>query len=107
MFKASDLPKPTSEECFQPTNNVEDFKIAWRYNQNPIYDSKPHHTSMSFGHTFDMSAKIPVDQLQNIKYWPTEKFYGIFIFNILQLNYIRNRKKITKSSKNFYYLYFK
>lgn len=73
MFKASDLPKPTTEECFQPTSVAEDFKIAWRYNQNPMYDSKPHHTSISFGNTFDMSAKIPIEELQNIRYWPTKK----------------------------------
>lgn len=79
MFKANDLPKPTQEESFQPTDISEDFKIAWRYSQNPLYDSKPHHTSISFGHTYDMSAKIPVDELQNIKYWPNKESLGIYI----------------------------
>lgn len=76
-MQANNLPKPVQEESFQPTGIAEDFKIAWRYSQNPIYDSKPHQTSISFGHTFDMSAKIPTDELVNIKYWPTEKSQGI------------------------------
>lgn len=87
MFKASDLPKPTSEEGFQPTDTVENFKIAWRYNQNPIYDSKPNHTSISFGHTFDMSTKIPIHELHNIRYWPTKETQGISIFNYLNIEY--------------------
>lgn len=74
---ANDLPKLIQEESFQPADIIaEDFKIAWRYSQNPIYDSKPHHTSISFGHTFDMSAKLLVDELQIIKYWPAEKSQG-------------------------------
>lgn len=74
------MPKPTQEESFQRSEISEDFKIAWRYSQNPLYDSKPHHTSISFGHTFDMSAKIPVDEIQNFKYWPNKESHGIFIF---------------------------
>lgn len=70
---ATNLPKPTRDEHFQSTDIVEDFKIAWRYSQNPVYNSKPHHTSISFGHTFDMSTTIPVDELQNIKYWPNKE----------------------------------
>lgn len=77
--KAKNLPKSVQEESFQPTDVVEDFKIAWRYSQNPIYDSKPLQTSISFGHTFDMSSKIPMDELKNIKYWPTEKSQGIYL----------------------------
>lgn len=87
IFQANDLPKLIQEEHFQPTDIVEDFKIAWRYSQNPIYDSKPHHTSLSFGHTFDMSSKISVDELRNISYWPTEKSLGIFMLFIFILFY--------------------
>lgn len=77
FFQANDLPKPIQEESFQPTNIItEDFKIAWRYSQNPIYDSTPHHTSISFGHSFDMSAKIPIDELSNISYWPGKNSQG-------------------------------
>lgn len=82
------MPKSIQEEHFQPIDIVEDFKIAWRYSQNPIYDSTPNHTSISFGHTFDMSAKIPVDELQNISYWPTEKSLGIFIMFLLFLFHV-------------------
>lgn len=73
MFQANDLPKPIKEDNYKPTDIAEDFKIAWRYSQNPIYDSKPHQTSVSFGHIFDMSAKILIEEIQNIRYWPTEK----------------------------------
>lgn len=80
FFQAKDLPKSTTqEENFQPTDIAEDFKIAWRYSQNPIYDSTPHHTSISFGHTFDMSTKFCSDELQNVGYWPTDKSQGIYI----------------------------
>lgn len=51
-----------------------------------MYDSKPYHTSISFGHTFDMSAKIPVNELQNIRYWPADKSQGIYI--IYRINYL-------------------
>lgn len=87
MFQANDLPKSIQEESFQPTEFAEDFKIAWRYKQNPIYDSKPHHTSTSFGHTFDMTTKIPVDELQNIRYWPTKESLGIHRFICFKFYY--------------------
>ncbi|XP_060837149.1 elongator complex protein 4 [Rhopalosiphum padi] len=82
---ANDLPKPIHEDSFQPTDIVaEDFKIAWRYSQNPIYDSKPYHTSISFGHTFDMSAKLPVNELQNIRCWPVDKSQGTSYSELLE-----------------------
>jgi len=34
-----------------------------------------------------MSAKIPVDELQNIKYWPVEKSQGIY-FNFNYNNFM-------------------
>jgi len=70
---AYDIPKPILEESFTSTDISQELKIAWRYSQSPIYDSKPHQTSTSFGHTFDMSTKFPVNELQNIRYWPNDK----------------------------------
>lgn len=107
MFQANDLPKLIQEESFQPVDIAEDFKIAWRYSQNPIYDSKPHHTSISFGHTFDMSTKIPVNELQNISYWPTEKSqgsYSILHFKSIDIIFIL---AIFKISINIVFIIFK
>ncbi|XP_050441586.1 elongator complex protein 4 [Adelges cooleyi] len=67
-----DLPKPVQEDSDYKFDANEDLKIAWRYKQNPIIDSKPYQTSSSFGHIFDMSIKVPIDELENIKCWPNK-----------------------------------
>ncbi|XP_050525637.1 elongator complex protein 4 isoform X2 [Daktulosphaira vitifoliae] len=83
-----DLPRSINEENIKQPENDDDLKIAWRYKQNPIIDSTPNHISFSFGHTFDISVKLSVNEIENVKCWP-EKDDQLYSYSKLY-NYIQH-----------------